>query len=215
MLLPATHDEPLAIVVTKMIKSLKVRSTQPPTARSLVAETSPEGANEVDACAYLFRACRDLQLAYQDRRVDCLFDVDPAQLPATVCHTSALMMAAEIDDAIERAPSPLPEASVTLTVRQRGTAHVVLIADRGFCDYGRKWDPGLARIRSLAARLHSNCRVSAVADCRTIMVAFDLNAMDAHHTVEDRSTQPRRLPGHSMPGRHIQRLPATSIESRR
>ena len=144
-----------------------------PTAQSIVSAIEPGDAAQVDACAYLFRFCRNMQRACEG--IEYLFDVEPTQLPVTVCRVIAAIVAATVDDAVAAEPRA-SSGSVTLSLRRRGSEHVVLIADRGFRTHARENELTLASVRELAERIGGVCRISAASDWRIILVAFGIGA---------------------------------------
>lgn len=167
------------MTISSQFKSLEPLATTERAGAMIDGDLARAGITEVDACAYLFRACRDLERTYRDRGIDWLFDVEPAKLPTTVAHTIALMVRAVIDDVIEGASSRPNGGSVAITLQRRGTAYAAVIADRGLRDYGRQSDRDLASVRRLAARLGGDCRIRATSDCRLVIVVFEPNAASA------------------------------------
>lgn len=144
----------------------------PPSATGHAAPRASAGAPEVDACAYLFRACRDLQWRYRAQGIEVLFDVEPVRLPETVCRAIAALARAVLDDAVGGdAPSG---GTLTLTLRRRGAACAVAIADQGLRRYDGRADPEPVAVHRLAGQLGAGYRIRAAGDRR--MVALVLGA---------------------------------------
>jgi hypothetical protein len=136
-----------------------------------IVESLRTDTSTVDACAYLFRACRDLQRTYGDHGIECLFDVEPAKLPATVCDTIVAMVRAVLDDVSRAAHAA--GGTVALTLQRRAETYAVVITDHRLRDYGAQPDPDLPSLRLLAARLAGASRIRATADRRVAVVLFD------------------------------------------
>ena len=163
-----------------MIKSSLAEPTRPATSglldAALAVDHAPAESRGVDACAYLFRACRDLQRVHRERGLEILFDVDAIKLPVAACHTIASIVRAVVEDVIGAAPSLPAGGAVGLTLRRRGTSYAVVIADRGLRDYDQESDHDPKSVRALAARLGGDCRIRASSECRAVMLAFEPNA---------------------------------------
>jgi hypothetical protein len=171
-----------------MIKSSPAKptwrpATTEPAGATVDVERIRTGAADVDACAYLFRFCRDLEGRYRDRGLDFLFDVEPAKLPEIVCRAIALMARA----VVETAPSHARGGTVTLTLQRRDTAYAAVITVRRLHDDGAIADRGLASVRMLAARLGAECRIRATADSRVVVVLFEPHAAGARRSTGFRS----------------------------
>jgi hypothetical protein len=125
----------------------------------------------LDACAYLFRICRDLQREYLDRyHADLLFDVEPGQLPQTICQAVASMVHHFILDLADAVPAPIPNGAVGIVLRRRGTSWAAVLYDRGLRRYDPtrqvEFEPAVA----LAARMNGTCEIRAWGNARAVTV---------------------------------------------
>jgi hypothetical protein len=143
----------------------------------------------VDACAYLFRACRELQRTHGDRGLEVLFDVEPTTLPAATCDAIAQVIRAVIDDVSAASESAPAGSSVTLTLHDRGNIHSVMVADRGFRVYRGRYNFAPPSVELLAAYVGADLRVWATADHRIIAIAFGARDARPHLERWRRSTE--------------------------
>src|SRR5580692_7378226 len=98
----------------------------------MTEDTGPE----IDGCAFLFRVCKELQRSHLDHReTELLFDVEPGNLPARVCHSLASLLRNVVSELAESELSTALNGVVGVTLRRRGTACMVVLSDRGLRDY--------------------------------------------------------------------------------
>lgn len=133
----------------------------------------PADVHEVDACAFLFRTCRDLQLRHRAHGVEILFDVEPVSLPEAVCRTIADLARAVAEDALAGGSATPAGGTLTVTLRRRGPACAVAIADQGLRHYGGRTDPEPVAVHRLAARLGAGYRIRTAGNRRMIALVLD------------------------------------------
>jgi hypothetical protein len=150
---------------------------------------APDGNGTVDACTYLFRACRALQAVRDDLGLELLFDVEPVRLPAATCDIIVLMVRAVIDDLIPPSRSAPSGSPVSLTLRRLGDTCAVMIEDRGFRTYRGGYISAPPSVEMLASHANGRWRVSATADHRAIGIVFG----GARRTLHSRAQLGRNL----------------------
>jgi hypothetical protein len=132
---------------------------------------------EVDACLYIFGLCKELQTTWLDRRgIDCLLDGDGAgRLSEAVCRMLGLMVCELVKDASERTIAP---RTITVTLRRRGDVCLCTISGRGIADPSADLQPGLRRVRELAAELDGGCMIRRMPEPDTIAIMFDAHLVE-------------------------------------
>jgi len=128
-------------------------------------------SEEVDACSYIFRLCKELQPTYLDRRgIDCLIDIDAGRLPEIVCRMLGLMVCELIKDASESTIAP---RTLRVALRRRGDVCLCTISGQGAPDACTDPKPGLRQVRQLSAELDGGCMIKSMPDRGTVAIMFD------------------------------------------
>ena len=131
---------------------------------------------EIDAALYLFALCRQLQAIYLARRnIDCLVDADGAgRLPEAACRMLGSMVCELVQDASACSQPEIARRAVSVTLRRRGTTCLCTISGQGRTDSYECAQPGLQRVRQLAAKLRGRCMVRSMPDRGTTAIMFDV-----------------------------------------
>lgn len=135
---------------------------------------------EIDASLYLFALCRHLQTIVLDRRdIDCLSDAEGAgRLPEAACRILGSMVCDLVQDASARSQPETARRTVTVTLRRRGTICLCTISGQGRTDSYEDAQPGLQRVRQLAAELRGSCMVRSMPDRGITAIMFDVHLVE-------------------------------------
>lgn len=135
---------------------------------------------EIDASLYLFALCKQLQAIYLARRsIDCLVDADGAgRLPEAACRMLGSMVCELVKDASARSQPETARRAVSVTLRRRGTTCLCTISGQGRTDSYECAQPGLQRVRQLAAELRGRCMVRSMPDRGTTAIMFDVHLVE-------------------------------------
>ncbi|HUA56898.1 MAG TPA: hypothetical protein VMB81_32240 [Candidatus Sulfotelmatobacter sp.] len=155
---------------------LPVRPHAVPVRSSTIHDARVEPHEVPDACAYLFEVCRDLQRQHLDRcHADLLFDVEPGQLPQTICQALASMVRRFTLELTRAVPAPPPNGVVGVALRRRGTSWAVVLCDRGLRRYDQARQLEFEPAAALAARLNGTCEIRARGIARAITVTVGIS----------------------------------------
>lgn len=131
---------------------------------------------EIDANFFIFALCRQLQMTYLDRRgIDCLVDVEGVgRLPASVCRMLGLVVAELVTGAGECPQLETTPREIAVTLRRRGATCLCTVACRGLRGACTDRQPGVQRLRHLAAEFDGGCAVRAMPERATVAVMVDV-----------------------------------------
>jgi len=137
---------------------------------------------EIDASLYLFALCSQLQTIYLARRsIDCLLDADDAgRLPEAACRMLGSMVCELVKDASARSQPETARRAVSVTLRRRGTTCLCAISGQGRTDSYEDAQPGLQRVRQLAAELRGSCTVRSMPDRGITAIMFDARLVERY-----------------------------------
>ena len=167
-------------------------SSVAPTARGGLARSTKRSSRavpyaaaeprEIDASLYLFALCRQLQAIYLARRnIDCLVDADGAgRLPEAACRVLGSMVCELVQDASACSQPEIARRAVSVTLRRRGTTCLCTISGQGRKGSYECAQPGLQRVRQLAAELCGRCMVRSMPDRGTTAIMFDVHLVERY-----------------------------------
>lgn len=136
------------------------------------------GPGEIDASLYLFALCRQLQTIYLRRGIDCLLDADGAgRLPEAACRMLGAMVCELVKDAGARSQPETARRTVTVTLLRRGTTCLCTISGQGRTGSYECAQPGLQRVRQLAAELPGSCMIRSMPDRGITAIMFDAHSV--------------------------------------
>jgi two-component sensor histidine kinase len=144
------------------------------------ATTEPAEPKEIDACQYILALCKQLQTTCLDRcGIDCLVDGQGAgRLPEAACRMLGFMVCELVNDAGECSQLETMPRRVTVTLRRRGTTWLCTISCQGPMDPYQDAQPGLQRVRQLAAELCGSCMVRPMPDRGITAIMFDVHLVE-------------------------------------
>ena len=145
-----------------------------------ISSTPRAASQSIDASLYLFALCRHLQTIALDRRgIDCLSDAEGAgRLPEAACRMLGSMVCELAKDAGACSQPATARRTITVTLRRRGTICLCTVSGQGRMGSHEDAQPGLQRVRQLAAELRGGCMVRSMPDRGITAIMFDVLSIE-------------------------------------